>query len=972
MKNRTTVRAGLLAGSSMAFAMNLVAQDKPNIIFFLVDDMGWQETSVPFWTEETALNRRYNTPNMERLAELGVKFTDAYACAISSPSRASLMSGMNAARHRVTNWTLQYDTKTDASSSTLTLPDWNYNGIQPDTVTSEYNLKNTTLVTPFTKILQENGYHTIHCGKAHFGSISTASEDPLTMGFDVNIAGGANGAPGSYLAADNYGSGNYHVSGLEDYYAQGTFLTEALTLEAIKAMEEPIENGQPFYLYMSHYAIHTPYNPDSRFTTNYMQADGTGVYDEQLQANLNTNEINHAALIEGMDKSLGDIMDFLEEQGVAENTIIIFMSDNGGQAVSVRQGQANYDQNYPLRAGKGSSYMGGVREPMIVYWPNVTEGGTTNDSRVMIEDFFPTILELAGVTEYETVQHVDGKSIVDVIRNNTQGQDRTIIWHFPNLWGESQSRDEGYGAYSAIMKGDYHLLYFWETQERRLYNVKDDIAEVNDLASTLPEVVNELSKELADSLRAYDAQRPIYTSTGDTICWPDDPFLVAEVGEVLSMDDRIFKMSSDIQKYYYRVADNRYDASSSLRTGYWTRGEHYGYNAIQASTTLYSSGSNMQNQLFYFLPGSDDQHFLIKTIDDENVDYVEGLTVDSWGDGNPDEQTSTITDLYLQYGTSTAGEFVVRKSGEDGYYLIGYGDEVLNNRGSENGVSASMKWVVNDNGESLEEVAYNGGSQYEFVLYDPNANVSAGSAATPHDGIFKYSNDTVRYYYNIVDSRGFLWTTGEHYGNPTIQISNEEYEGEDADKQLFYFIAAGSGTSRFYIYTHDEEPLIFTTGTTVDSWSEIQKDEADRTTVTTRYVQYGGTSRGSFQLIKSSTSDVYGLQISSVLLNDRGSAYGSAANMQWVVNGYSGNPSTVTDQGSQYHFVLKSSGLPTAIDPVEVTVTKRPLTRADLIQMGDDVQVYDIRGMRVRDISHAQRGLYIIRTATEAYKVLIK
>lgn len=136
MRNTTPLRLGLLSGGAMAFAMSMGAQTRPNIILFLVDDMGWQETSLPFWTEKTPLNERYRTPNMEKLAEAGVKFTDAYACAISSPSRASLMSGMNAARHRVTNWTLEYNTKTDAGSSVIELPDWNYNGIQPATTTN--------------------------------------------------------------------------------------------------------------------------------------------------------------------------------------------------------------------------------------------------------------------------------------------------------------------------------------------------------------------------------------------------------------------------------------------------------------------------------------------------------------------------------------------------------------------------------------------------------------------------------------------------------------------------------------------------------------------------------------------------------------------------------------------------------------------------------------------------------------------
>lgn len=505
---------------SMAGVGAIQAQERPNIILFLVDDMGWQDTSVPFYSDSTALNARYHTPNMERLAAMGVRFTEAYACAISSPTRCSLMSGMNAARHRVTNWTLNYDQKTDAGSDVLQLPEWNYNGIQPDSTDNPDDLKNTALITSFPKILQQHGYYTIHCGKAHFGARNTSGEDPGNMGFDVNIGGGANGAPGSYLGTENFGEGTaFEVRGLEKYHGQDIFLTEALTLEAVEAMKKPIRENVPFYLYMSHYAVHSPYNDDARFSDKYR-----GRYDAQLNAGLNENEARYAALVEGMDKSLGDIMDFLQSQpAVAANTIILFMSDNGGQALNnVRQGLENRDQNYPARAGKGSAFMGGVREPMMIYWPGVTEAGTEISQRVMIEDFFPTILEMAGVHDYETVQTVDGISFADVLRDPSIKRERPVIWHFPNLWGETQNTEEGYGAYSAILKGDYHLIYHWETQQKRLYDVRNDIGEQNDIAREFPEIVKQLSKELTDCLKTSNAQRPSYKATGVICPYPDE------------------------------------------------------------------------------------------------------------------------------------------------------------------------------------------------------------------------------------------------------------------------------------------------------------------------------------------------------------------------------------------------------------------------------------------------------------------
>ena len=161
---------------------------RPNIILFMVDDMGWEDTSLPFWTEKTHYNEVYETPNMERLARQGVMFTQAYASSISSPSRCSLITGTNAARHRVTNWTLQKNTKTDRKDSLLDIPDWNYNGVSQVTGTN-----NTFVGTSFVQLLKNSGYHTIHCGKAHFGAIDTPGEDPHHWGFEVNIAGHAAG-----------------------------------------------------------------------------------------------------------------------------------------------------------------------------------------------------------------------------------------------------------------------------------------------------------------------------------------------------------------------------------------------------------------------------------------------------------------------------------------------------------------------------------------------------------------------------------------------------------------------------------------------------------------------------------------------------------------------------------------------------------------------------------------------------------
>lgn len=491
----------------------LSAQEKrPNIILFMVDDMGWQDTSLPFWTEKTPLNGRYHTPNMERLAQMGAKFTSAYACSISSPSRCSLMTGANAARHRVTNWTLGYNSSTDNSDPDLNMPAWNVNGIQPvEGIERSYHN------TSFVQLLKQSGYHTIHCGKAHFGSMTTPGVDPMTFGFDVNICGHAAGGLASYLGEQRFGHdengkpvSNFAIPGLEAYWDKDIFATEALTLEALKALEQARTLDRPFYLYMSHYAVHIPIQADKRFLQKY------------LDAGLSQTEAAYATLVEGMDKSLGDLMDYLEETNQIDNTIIIFMSDNGGLAASARTAPLHV-QNAPLRSGKGSVYEGGVREPMIVYWNGVAQPGSTIDSYVMIEDFYPTILEMAGVKDYKTEKPIDGISFVPLLTGTGDPSvSRAICWNTPNVWYGGDLRAHGIGQTCAIRKGDYKLVYFYKGGKKELYNVREDVGETTDLAAEKPELVAELSRELGEYLRSVDAQRPTYKSDGHACPWPDE------------------------------------------------------------------------------------------------------------------------------------------------------------------------------------------------------------------------------------------------------------------------------------------------------------------------------------------------------------------------------------------------------------------------------------------------------------------
>ena len=467
--------------------------EKPNIIFFLVDDMGWQETSVPFWKEKTMLNERYHTPAMETLASKGMKFTQAYACPLCSPTRVSLMTGMNAARHAVTNWTLRKNVSPDNKHKTLEIPVWNVNGLSPVN-----GIENTYVAKTLPMILHDAGYKTIHIGKAHWGAKGTPGENPENLGFDVNIAGHAAGGPGSYYGKYNFSAEwrnadrIWDVPGLEQYHGKDIYLTEALTIEAMKQLETAAAEKKPFYLYMSHYAIHAPWERDDRF------------YQKYKDKGLTEFEATYASMIEGMDKSLGDIMEKVKELGIEKNTIFIFMSDNGSPS--------QCPQNEPLRGHKISPYEGGIRDPMIVFWPGVTKPGTICGEPLIIEDFFPSILEMAGTKDDSKI---DGKSFVPLLRGeNMSNQERDFFWHFPHNYDLE--------PYSVIRNGEWKLIYWYKDGKKELYNIPDDIGEKNDLSSVQPEIVQTLSNRLGKYLKSVGAKPPVEKETGKARPFPDE------------------------------------------------------------------------------------------------------------------------------------------------------------------------------------------------------------------------------------------------------------------------------------------------------------------------------------------------------------------------------------------------------------------------------------------------------------------
>lgn len=541
-----------LTGLSLLAPSVAFAAEKPNIVFFIVDDMGWVDSSVAYGEEVYPNNMRYNTPNMQRLASQGVMLTNAYACPVSTPTRTSLISGVNAAHSHITNWTSALrDMPSDAaggavssvtgvqedSASRFMRPEWNINGASP-----VEGVEHTLYATPLPKLLKDAGYYTIHVGKAHWASAGTPGASPYNMGYVVNVTGNVAGMPRSYLSEDNYGNKPdkwtyMAVQNMAEYYGTGVHLTEALTREALKTLEYPVAHKQPFYLYFAHYATHTPIQRDPRFVQKY------------LDAGLDEGQARYASMVEGVDKSLGDLLDYLEKNNLAENTIIIFMTDNGGNAENRAKGGVRFMHNLPLRNGKGSVYEGGIRVPLMVKWSGKVSENTRVNTPVICEDLFPTILEMAGVKRAEVVQSVDGQSLVKLVTKGSKlaakaaakgeitdqksannfvvpqsvsdiDPNRTLVFHYPHQWKPYDLEDIDF--LSAVRKGEWKLVYRMRTGALELYNLKTDIGEKSDVAAQYPEKVKELAVELSSKLRAWNSPMPSLRATGKNIPLPDE------------------------------------------------------------------------------------------------------------------------------------------------------------------------------------------------------------------------------------------------------------------------------------------------------------------------------------------------------------------------------------------------------------------------------------------------------------------
>ena len=469
---------------------SLAQSPQPNIVVFLVDDLGWQDTSVPFHSEVTPFNELYNTPNWEKLAANGTKYTNAYAAGpVCTPSRTSLLTGQSPARSHITYWTLYKDKDTSKKHPTLSPPQWDLDALQPGELT-------------LPSLLQEAGYHTIHVGKAHLGAVDSPGGDPENLGFDVNVAGHGAGGPGSFYGTHRFMATRekmdfdnhqiWDVPGLEKYHDQEIFLSEAIAIEACNEIEKAVETNKPFFLQFAPYAVHTPIMPNPKYIEKYEGID--------------KREAAYATMIESADASLGSVMDKLQELGIADNTIVIFTSDNGGLSAHARGGE-KHTHNKPLRSGKGSAYEGGIRVPLIVQ--GLDKNSSVNTANVISHDLFPTILQYAGI-DVPDDHVIDGIALEDVYG------DRVIGWHQPHQWGAA---GPGIEPFTAIRQGKWKLIFFHADERYELYDLVRDIGETANVKSKYPFKFKEMRNTLLNWAINREAQPSILIETGEPVMW---------------------------------------------------------------------------------------------------------------------------------------------------------------------------------------------------------------------------------------------------------------------------------------------------------------------------------------------------------------------------------------------------------------------------------------------------------------------
>lgn len=486
-------------GLIFAFAVSVAAckapdraAPTPNVVLFVVDDLGAQDLAAALQVPG-AFHSRFRTPNLERLAARSTRFVDAYAAApVCTPSRVALLAGKSPAETHITYWILHGDRDTSAPFGELVPPAWNLRGLQPGDVT-------------LAALARDAGLATIQVGKWHLGAVGTPGADPQAMGFDVSIGGHGAGAPGSHRGRDGFRGSDavWDVPGLERWRGKDVFLDEALAEEAVDALRASAAAGRGFFLYFCTYGVHAPIQANERYLEHYPDLDPT--------------EAKYATMVETVDAALGRVLDTLEELGLADDTWIVFTSDNGALSAHGRGGE-RHRHNTPYRSGKGSAYDGGTRVPLFVHRPGQTRarsvGGLATGG-----DVFATIAAALGRAD-DAPTTCERWRILDE-DGFEASEPRSLVWHQPHYWGVA---GPGIEPYSAIRSGAWKLIHRHADGGFELYDLESDPGETRDLAGEQPERVAGLARELSSRLRAAGAQRSRVLATGAPVPWPDEAF----------------------------------------------------------------------------------------------------------------------------------------------------------------------------------------------------------------------------------------------------------------------------------------------------------------------------------------------------------------------------------------------------------------------------------------------------------------
>jgi arylsulfatase A-like enzyme len=448
--------------------------ERPNVVFFLVDDLGQRDLGC-YGSEF------YETPNLDRLAAEGARFTNAYAaCPVCSPTRASLMTGQWPQRLGIT----------DYIGAPLTPEQWKRN---TKSLPAPYSDRLPLEAPTLAKAMKGAGYATFFAGKWHLGP---EGYWPENQGFDINRGGTDKGGPyGGKKYFSPYGNPRL-TDGPEEEH-----LPDRLAMETNTFIEA--NKDRPFFAYFSFYSVHTPLMARADLQKKYEAKRSklvfTEKWDREHERDVRAVQSHavYAAMVEAMDSAVGKVLAKLDELGLRENTLVIFTSDNGG--LSTSEGWPT--SNAPLRGGKGWMYEGGIREPLIVRWPTVIKAGRTVDTPVSSPDFFPTLLEVAG-SKPNVAQVLDGVSLVPVFKGGVLSE-RALYWHYPHYG------NQGGAPGAAIRRGKWKLIEWQEDQRVELFDVVDDLSEKVDRSTEQPELAQKLREELHAWQKSVGAKFPM-------------------------------------------------------------------------------------------------------------------------------------------------------------------------------------------------------------------------------------------------------------------------------------------------------------------------------------------------------------------------------------------------------------------------------------------------------------------------------